>query len=184
MNLVETFFEWIFTLFQPKKVTVIAPESFPAPRPLIPLAPPEPPKPHTRLLEAFCDEIQAMEGWWPGSTSYECCNPGNIRCAPGDNANWNQLALGSRNGFCTFRNEATGMEALVNVTLACAEGRSAKYTAEAKKIGVTNSGELNLYQYFMIRDPSGDGNDPKALAERFGRKMRADPSIFKMKDLL
>jgi hypothetical protein len=112
-----------------------------------------------------------MEGWAPGSTSWTHNNPGNLRCTPGQKKTWNTLATSSVGGFCVFIDAATGLQALRNVTTSCAKGLSPTYNAAAKKLGLTSSADLNLYQYFDIRDPASDHNDPKALAERFGRAL-------------
>lgn len=131
------------------------------------------------LLQAFCQEIQDMEGWYPGSSSEKRSNPGNLRCPP-----LNSLATGCDSGFCIFRNESDGMQGLVNVTKAQAEGKSEAYSQYARHQGLADSGELNLYQYFAFRDPPSDKNDPNALAERFGKKFNVDPKVFKLKNLL
>jgi hypothetical protein len=124
-----------------------------------------------------------MEGWYPGSNSYLCNNPGNLRCAPNLMSSWNVLANGQRGGFCTFATETVGTQALRNVTLSCAKGESPTYNAAAAKLGLANSGEMNLYQYFAERDPASDKNDPNALAVRFGKVLNVDPGTFKMKQL-
>lgn len=142
-------------------------------------SPDVPATPKARLLEPFAEEIKNMEGWTPGSSSERRCNPGNLRCPP-----LNALAVGCDNGFCLFRNEADGMQGLVNVTKAQAKGQSEAYSQYARKLGLKDSGELNLYQYFAFRDPPADENDPNALAERFGKKFNVDPSKFQMKSLL
>jgi hypothetical protein len=128
-----------------------------------------------------------MEGWAPGTPSYVNCNPGNIRCPEGERSNWNVLAIdggAKHNNFCVFHGELAGMQALRNVTASCAKGASPHYNAEARKLGLHDSGYLNLYQYFLIRDPASDKNDPKALAERFGKALAVDPHTFLMRQLL
>jgi hypothetical protein len=95
------------------------------------------------------------------------------------------LALSaSPNNFCVFKDADTGMQALRNVTVAQCKGLSPTYNAAAEGLGLANSGELNLYQYFLIRDPAADANDPKALAERFGKVLGVDPAQFKIKQLI
>ena len=143
-----------------------------------------PSAPQVPLLALFCYEIQNMEGWTPGSTSFTHNNPGNIRCTPGNMANWNALSNGERGGFCTFVSAAVGMQALQNVTVSCAKGLSPTYNAAAHKLGLANSGELNLFQYFETRDPPADGNQPDLLAVRFGKVLGVDPATFRMKQLL
>lgn len=139
---------------------------------------------HTDKLELFCQEIQKMEGWYAGSKSMRNFNPGNLRCTPGQKANWNALAIGQFGGFCVFKDEATGMQALRNVTISCAKGLSVVYSAAARHFGLADSSKLNLYQYFVIRDPANDGNNPTALAERFGHVLGVDPKLFTMEELL
>jgi hypothetical protein len=180
------FFHWLDSIivapmqrFYPPKQS---PEPLPEP-PVVPVAlPPEPiqPNPHVSLLQAFLDEICVMEG----GSAYDCNNPGNIRCLVADSTNWNRLAIGTRHDFCIFPTEVAGKQALYNVTRACAEGKSPGYSSYAHTLGLADSGELNLYQYFEKRDPSEDGNDPRALAVRFGKKLNVGPETFKMKQLL
>lgn len=166
---------------------VVLDHMLPSKQPVIPLQTPPteevPPQvaPSTPkgLLIPFCNEIQAMEGWSVGSTSYIHNNPGNLRCPP-----LNVLATGCVNGFCQFKDESTGMQALINVTTSCAKGLSTTYNTAAKHFGLVSGADLNLYQYFLIRDPQSDGNNPNALAERFGTKLGVSPSTFLMKQLL
>jgi len=136
------------------------------------------------LLEIFIQEIKNMEGWYVGSASYLNKNCGNLRCDPNNKSNWNVLAIGSNDGFCVFKSEEAGMMALRNVTVSQAKGLSPTYNNAAKHFGLANSGELNLYQYFLIRDPATDGNQPNALAERFGKVLHKDPALFRLKNLL
>lgn len=151
---------------------------------------------NTPPLELFIAQIREMEGWYAsgtvvdsvkytnGSPSWITRNPGNLRCDPNNKSNWNVLAVGQRNGFCVFPDEKVGMDALRRVTIAQCKGLSTVYNAAAKKLGLKDSGELNLYQYFTVRDPQTDGNQPTALAERFGRVLKVSPTAFKIKELL
>lgn len=153
-----------------------APKS-PSPQP----KPTPAPKP---LLDVFLSEIQAMEGWWPGSNAYTHNNPGNLRCNPSNKANWNKLATGSEGGFCVFPNYKSGLQGLRNVTVAVCEGKSATYNNAAIHIGLKSCADMTLPQYFIVRDPANDGNDPVALAHRFAAKLGVDINTFKMRDLL
>ena len=129
-------------------------------------------------IEDWCLELKNMEGWFPGSSSYERNNPGNLRCPP-----LNSLAFLCQSGFCVFRSETDGMRGLINVTRAQAEGRSEAYSHYARLQGLRDSSELNIQQYFAFRDPPQDHNDPNALAERFATKFNI-PLTFQLKDLL
>lgn len=154
----------------------VTPPNTPAPAPAPLISPP--------TVQTFCNEIQAMEGWYPGSTSEIHHSPGNIRCTAGDENNWNRLAIGSENDFCVFPSDTVGMEALVsNITSVC-EGLSANYNAAARIMGLANCGEMNFYQFFQTRDPASDGNTPEALAVRFGTKFGVNPASFTMIQLL
>jgi hypothetical protein len=182
--------QFVITFFSSRSLSVkqapaapTSPVATPKPAPATP-TPPSPLVPQASLLEPFVQEIKNMEGWAPGSTSFTCNNPGNLRCTPGQPATWNVLATGSRGGFCTFPDEPTGMQALRDTITSCAKGLSPNYNAAAQKLGLHDSGYLNLYQFFTIRDPASDGNDPTALAERFGRVLGANPSTFLMRQLL
>jgi hypothetical protein len=151
------------------------------PDPIQPVAPPvEAPALPQSLLNLFVNEIQNMEGWTPGSSSFVRNNPGNLRCPP-----LNALATKCQGGFCVFKDHATGLQALKNVTLSCAKGQSAVYNNAANHLfGLPSGAELNLYQYFTIRDPATDNNQPNLLAERFGRVLNVNPTTFRMKHLL
>lgn len=180
LNKLDSFLE---QLIHGDKNLIILDHMVPSKQPVIPLQTPPTmmPKPSVTLslLIAFCNEIQAMEGWSTGSTSYTHNNPGNLRCPP-----LNVLADSCVNGFCHFKDETTGMQGLINVTKSCATGLSNTYNIAAKHFGLASGADLNLYQYFLIRDPQSDGNDPNALAERFGTKLGVSPSTFLMKQLL
>lgn len=152
------------------------------PQPTQPIAPGATPAAYSYpKLEAFIAEIKNMEGWEPGSTSFTHNNPGNLRCQPG---NMNILATKCEDGFCYFPTAEKGMQALRNVTRSTCVGASVTYNTEAQKVGLKSAADLNLYQYFRIRDPRTDGNDPDALAERFGRVLSVDPTTFTMRELL
>lgn len=150
-------------------------DAMPPEQPAQPLNPPT----HPDLLAAFCTEIQNMEGWYDGSPSFVRNNPGNLRCPP-----LNVLASKCAGGFCFFEDHTTGFQALLNVTKSCAKGLSTTYNTAAKHFGLTSGADLNLYQYFLIRDPASDGNDPSALGDRFGKALGVNPSTLTMKQLL
>lgn len=169
-------FKFLFIPKEPIIVNPMVPSNTP-PKPQN--APVSPVLSTTSLMVQFCNEIQNMEGWSVGSTSYIHNNPGNLRCPP-----LNVLADSCVSGFCHFKDEPTGMKALINVTTSCAKGLSTTYNAAAKQFGITSGANLNLIQYFLIRDPQSDDNDPLALAARFGKKLGVNESTFLMKDLL
>jgi hypothetical protein len=145
-------------------------------------------------LENCCAAIQEYEGWGaPGSTingvhypngtpAYRNNNPGNIRCS----AVMNALATGcDPDGFCVFPSGAVGMEALKTGITDVANGTSATYTALAKKeFNVANCANLTLRQFFAIRDPSSDDNDPDKYAQFVGIKLGVDYQTFQMHQLL
>ncbi len=163
-----------------------------------PVVPEPAPKRSADLLHAFCLAIQVYEGYiipggkdstglvYPfGSPAYRNKNPGNLRCSVGDRANWNHLAVSCTvNNFCVFPTYEVGFQALVNVTLNVARAGSNLYNQRAHALGLDDCGEMDLVQYFTVRDPSSDGNNPRLFAEFMARQIGVDISTFRMKHLL
>lgn len=175
---------------QQQTTTMLQPEMLPIP--------PQP-QGNPDLLHAFCMAIQLYEGYiipggkdasgnkYPdGSPAYRNKNPGNLRCMHGDKQNWNYLAITcTADNFCVFPTYEIGFQALVNVTLKVVKGLSSLYSAHAKSdYGLADSGEMNLLQYFTVRDPSSDGNFPAHFAGFMAKQIGVDIATFKMKNLL
>lgn len=156
------------------------------------------PKGQPSVLQLLLGAIKTYEGYVPpggtdaqgnvyikGSPAYRNNNPGNLRCATGDNKNWNRLAVACANGFCVFSSFQDGYQALENVVRSVAMGQSLVYNAQARTLfGVGDGSELTLAQYFVIRDPVEDGNNPHDFAQFCARQMGVDSSTFQMKHLL
>lgn len=148
------------------------------PEPMEPI-PPQPPK---NLLNEFCLAIQSREGYYGpgllkgypnGTPAYQNKNPGNLRCAPGNKMNWNYLATGENNGFCTFTNYDVGLLALKNVVTKAAEGKSLVYKPTD-----------TIEQFFAKYSPSSDHNDPESYAQEVGGKLGVDYKTFQIQQLL
>lgn len=100
----------------------------PAPAPQTPVPPPQPapeppdiPEKPTKIV-IWALAIQKQEGWHPGSRSYVCNNPGNMKYAS------LTASLGATKGpagadggnFCAFKSYAAGFDALCQfLTFAC-----------------------------------------------------------------
>lgn len=163
----------------------------PAPAPQTPVTPPL----GAGLLTSFCLAIQSREGYYPpgalkgypnGTPAYFNHNPGNLRCVEGNKANWEHRAVdggAKHNNFCVFPDYATGFEALQEVVVAVCKGQSAAYNDAAKKLGLYDCSYLSIKQYFVVRDPSSDGNDPASFADEVAAKLNV-PTGTMMRQLL
>lgn len=151
------------------------------------------------FLSVFCSALRDYEGWAaPGETlngttypngtmAYQCKNPGNIRCPANDPSIWNHLAIAGNDGFCVFPDYATGLQAQKNVILPVASGTAlptSAYALYAKKIGLVSTAYMTLLDYFTVRDPVADKNDPVAYAEFMGRALDVDYKTWQMKNLV
>lgn len=151
-----------------------------------------------QLLNVMCAAIKDYEGWAApgqilngmkysqGTPAWQNKNPGNLRCPMGARGSWNRLATGSRNNFCVFKDEATGMQAQKNVILSVAGGKAASgpYHDAAVEHGLRNTGELTLLQYMIVRDPAADSNDPQKYAKYLGERMGVDYATWQLKHLV
>lgn len=150
--------------------------------PASPQTAPPTPQPAVSLLTRFCLAIQSREGYCPpgvlagypeGTPAYVNKNPGNLRCEEGQRASWNALAIdgGAKHAdFCVFKDYATGFDALMDVVESACKGESPTYNARAKELGLHDSSYLSIRQYFVIRDPSSDNNDPLSFATEVAQK--------------
>jgi hypothetical protein len=102
-------------------------------------------------VDPYSGTIQTIEGWYPGSKSYQNNNPGNLKFAdqPGASGADSQ-------GFARFPDYQTGMAAL------------------HKQIALDASRGLSIQDFAKKYAPSQDGNDPTSyaaqLAKAAGRK--------------
>ncbi len=156
------------------------------------------PKVRADMVHQFCMAIQLYEGWiipggkdaagmvYPnGSPAYRNKNPGNLRCINASRAGWNILAVGCNNNFCVFPTYEIGFQAMVNVVLSAAQGHSLLYNAHARNdYGLADASEMNLVQYFTVRDPASDGNIPHDFANFVAKQLDVDSEAFHLKDLL
>lgn len=153
------------------------------------------PTPPADKIKLFCLGIQSREGYFGpnqlpgyprGTPAYLNNNPGNLRCDPSNKANWNRLAITQNNGFCIFLDYDTGLEALMNVVTVVCKGAApatSPYTLAAKRIGLPDCSHLTLIQYFTVRDPVSDNNDPMSMASEIAGKVGISPTA-QMRELL
>lgn len=125
-------------------------------------------------LTKFCFAIQHREGYYGpnqlkgypnGTPAWVNHNPGNLRCDPVNKAGWEHRATGERSGFCIFPDYDTGFTALKEVVEAVCLAESPTYNARARSIGLPDGAHLSIRQYFIIRDPASDNNDPLSFAQ-------------------
>lgn len=145
-------------------------------------------------VQTFCLAIQHREGYYPpgglagyphGTPAYVNHNPGNLRCGS-DKGTWNRHATASNNGFCVFPDYYTGFSALCEVTRAVCRAtlpNTSPYQAGARTRGVHDCSYLTISQYFMIRDPATDNNDPESFAKEVADKLGV-PTSTMMRELL
>lgn len=129
---------------------------------------PAPVAPPNNLLNEMCLGIQSMEGWYEGSRSWRNRNPGNLVFVgqPG--------ATKEPNGrFAVFPTYEAGFQALKNMILNAAKGKSKIYYPE-----------MNLLLFFSVYAPSNDGNNPTKYAEHVAKRMGVNPATFTLKQLL
>lgn len=173
------------------------PKTFVMPKPAPVEAPTPPPAsvPSPDKLSEFCAAIQSREGYFKpgdnpsypkGTPAWYNNNPGNLRCVEGNKPNWNRRATtggAAHNNFCVFPDYATGLRALKDVVEAVCLGESPVYNAAAKTFGHQDGGQLTIAQYFVIRDPKSDGNDPASFAAEVAGKLKVSVDT-PMHDLL
>ncbi len=107
-------------------------------------------------LNVFAEAIKDHEGWYAGSRSYRQNNPGNLRYSP--------YQIGTSGGYSVFKDYDMGWQALIHqLTIVC-KGTSKAYSGRAKELGLTDSSELTIAQFFAIYAPSVDNNNPDAYA--------------------
>lgn len=146
-------------------------------------------------ITRFCLAIQSREGYFgpnqlpgypAGTPAYINKNPGNLRCDPSTKDNWNHLSIGQNNGFCVFKDYDSGFEALKNVVTAVCKGQAPAtnaYMMAAKRIGKPDCSYLTIIQYFTVRDPATDKNDPMSMANEIAGKVGISPTA-EMRELL
>jgi hypothetical protein len=124
--------------------------------------------PYPRKMLEFADAMARFEGFYKfGSRPKRNCNPINARYV------FQYKSIGEdrrgvpdgQNGYAIFPDEATGWAYWHKVLYMHCTGKSPHYNSEAKKLGLANSGELNIYQYIEIFAPAHDSNEPKHYAE-------------------
>ncbi len=107
-------------------------------------------------IEDIADAIQKMEGWFPGSVSYQNNNPGNLRYVGHVAFGGIQTSMGIKN-FSKFDSYADGRKALIWQIKSYADR------------GVSFREFLNAYA------PSSDNNDPENYSNFVANWVGADP---------
>lgn len=116
------------------------------------------------LLDSMLDAVEEFEGFYApeqhprypnGTRSWRNMNPGNLKYAK------QPKAIGKDDkGFAKFRTYADGREALANMILNAARGKSRVYKPT-----------MTLAQFFSTYAPSTDHNNPAAYANYVAKQM-------------
>ena len=131
---------------------------------------PEPVKPVPKevLLNAMCKAIEKHEGYYKGSRSYRNKNSGNLRYAE------QAGTIGKdKDNFAIFKTYELGFQALKNMILNGAKGKSRIYHPSD-----------NLFDFFNKYAPSSDNNDPLRYAEVVAKHMGVNPATFRLSHLI
>jgi hypothetical protein len=104
---------------------------------------------------AIANEIQTLEGWFPGSVSYRLNNPGNLTYAGQPGAT--PVTVG-QNTFADFDSYADGYQALLN------------------QIALNASRGQSISQFAAIYAPAADGNNPTSYAASLAAAVGLSPS--------
>lgn len=142
-----------------------------------PTPPPSPtPNPtNLPLITLLALAIQSREGWYGpgqlagfpnGTRAYINCNPGNDRWEGGPPYPLGATGVDA-DGFLIFKTYTDGFDYLCNAITALCKGdvaASNPYQVAAKAKGLHDCSYLTLEQYFVIRDPSSDNNNPVSYA--------------------
>lgn len=146
----------------------------------VPPTTPPPPTSVVDKIKLFCLTIQAREGWYApgklagypnGTPSYRDNNPGNCRWPYG--APYPAGATGVDGSmFLIFPTYQLGFQYLEDITRAVCTGKApidGAYETAAKKKGLPNCSYLTIADYFVIRDPASDNNDPASYAAQVAK---------------
>lgn len=133
-------------------------------------------------LIVFCLAIQSREGWFgpgklkgypSGTPAYINNNPGNCRWPFGKPYPENAIGV-DHSEFLIFPNYMDGFNYLMDVTRAVCAATAAHngaYQTAARTLGLKDCSQLSILQYFTIRDPKGDNNDPLSYATEVATKV-------------
>ena len=129
-------------------------------------------------IERVAQAIKVFEGWKPGSRSYRNNNPGNLKYIG------QKGTIGKDDkGFAIFDSYQSGWKALIHQITIVANGTSKGYLGPARKLGLKDSSEMTLLQFFSVYAPAHDDNDPNAYCLFVCNKAGLDPKT-KVKTLL
>jgi hypothetical protein len=138
--------------------------------------------------------IKGYEGWAApgetlngvtlpnGSVSYQCNNPINAKWAGQANAVPKTFEINGRQEiFAGFNTLEYGTEYGNTCLTEVINGTDEVYNTAAHNLGLANSGDLTINQFFAIRDDAADGNNPDQYAAAAGEKFGVNPATFQMK---
>jgi len=116
-------------------------------------------------INKWANACLKFEGYFPGSNSYKCNNPGNIRCGGNYYLSSFIRSLGavscSFKNFAMFRTPEAGYEALCQFLLYAQQEKLYSYNNYANKY---NKGIITLRSFYEVYAPVGDFNSPNVYA--------------------
>lgn len=135
-------------------------------------------------IELFCEAIQIMEGWYPGSRSQRNNSPGNVKFSPvGYSAIYGEVKKDPQN-FAIFPSYALGWLYLKNWLKGIMKGTNSSWNQRAKdRFNFNHAGYLTIGEFFKIYAPAEDQNHPEAYA-KFVADYLGLPVTTPIKDIL
>lgn len=123
-------------------------------------------------INKWANACMKFEGWYVGSNSYKCNNPGNIRCGGYYYLSSFIRSLGatacSFKNFAIFPTKEKGYEALCQFLLYAQQNKLYSYSQYAKKQGKTICSILDFYNVYA---PTGDNNVPNNYANFIAKQL-------------
>lgn len=123
-------------------------------------------------INKWANAIMKFEGWYVGSNSYKCNNPGNIRCGGYYYLSTFIRSLGatacSFKNFAIFPSKQVGYEALCQFLLYAQQNKLYSYANYAKKQGKSICSILDFYNVYA---PTGDNNVPNNYANFIAKEL-------------
>lgn len=135
------------------------------------------------LIEGWAEPGQTLNGvTYPnGTISYQCNNPDNAKYDSQQYATPRTFVINGVNEvFADFDTYEHGWRYMIDTLTNICKGTPSIYTDAAQKLGLQNSGDLTLNDFFTIRDPASDANNPGAAAATAAKALNV-PVTFQMK---
>jgi len=135
------------------------------------------------VIEGWAEPGQTLNGvTYPnGTISYQCNNPDNAKYASQQYATPRTFVInGVNESFADFDTYEHGWEYMLTTLTNICKGTTSIYTDAAQKLGLQNSGDLTLNDFFTVRDPASDANNPGAAADTAAKALNV-PVTFQMK---